>query len=208
MPRRKNYPGSIRQREGYFQVRLCVEAKYHHFRVEGTDRAVAELFASTKLNELRNGLGATGGPAPTEKGGVSFSSLMARFGATELPQRALNTRKTYTVSMDALRRFFVVEGGDPDIRSVGRGQVQAFLHWRRHHKPDGTERKKPLSGRTLEKDRAMAHNLFAFAEGLELLDVNPVSKVKPPRYDKRQYPILSNEQYEGLLTACEHNPFL
>jgi integrase len=54
----------------------------------------------------------------------------------------------------------------------------------------------------------MAHNLFAFAEGLELVDVNPVSKVKPPRYDKRQYPILSHEQYERLLTACEHNPFL
>ena len=27
MSKRKNYPGSIRDRDGYFQVRLCVEAK-------------------------------------------------------------------------------------------------------------------------------------------------------------------------------------
>jgi len=37
-----------------------------------------------------------------------------------------------------------------------------------------------------------------------------VSKVKPHpgTYDKRQYPILSDKQYERLLGACEHNPFL
>ncbi len=110
--------------------------------------------------------------------------------------------------MDALRRFFVVENGDPEVQSIGRGQIQAFLHWRRHHKPDGIERKTPVSGRTLEKDRAMAHNLFAFAESLELVGVNPVAKVKPPKYDKREYIILKDDEYESLLTATEANPFL
>jgi len=139
---------------------------------------------------------------------IPFSSLLERFRATALPQRSLNTRKTYTVSMDALKRFFVVENGDSEIRSVGRGQVQEFLYWRQLHKPDGSERKTPVSGRTLEKDRAMAHNLFAFAEGLELVDVNPVSKVKPPMYDKREYVILTDDEYEQLLAECEHHPFL
>ena len=219
---RKHY-GNIRERDGYFQVRFCINSVYHTFRVEGTDRLEAEAFANAKYRELKDG-GVAEGPlrAPTLNtkgpaeahgvkdgvGRVSFSSLLERFRDTALPLRSRNTQKTYTVSMAALKSFFVDEGDDPDIRTMGRGQIQAFLYWRRHHRADGSERKKPVSGRTLEKDRAMAHNLFAFAEGLELVDSNPVSKVKPPQYDKRDYVILTDDQYEQLLTACEHHPFL
>ena len=54
----------------------------------------------------------------------------------------------------------------------------------------------------------MAHNLFAFAERLELVDTNPVAKVKAPRYDKREKVILEDHEYEKFLAACEQNPFL
>ena len=217
----RNHRGNIRERDGYFQVRFCINSEYHTFRVEGTDRLEAEAFANAKYRELKDkkldGSGhfaeskpdaAPSKPVGPDTFAVSFSSLLERFKATALPQRSRNTQKTYTVSMDALKSFFVDKGEDPDIRTMGRGQIQAFLYWRRHHKADGTERKKPVSGRTLEKDRAMAHNLFAFAEGLELVDSNPVSKVKPPPYDKRDYVILTDDQYEQLLTECEHHPFL
>lgn len=109
--------------------------------------------------------------------------------------------------MDALESFFVALHGDPSLAVIGKAQIKSFLYWRRYHKSDGTERETPVSGRTIEKDRAMAHNLFAFAEGLELVETNPVSKVKPPKYDKREYVILTETQYEGLLTAFEGNHF-
>ncbi len=67
MSKRKNYPGSIRQREGYFQVRLCVETKYHNFRVEGTDRVEAETFARDKYNELLRGPEREAEPVPATR---------------------------------------------------------------------------------------------------------------------------------------------
>ena len=137
-----------------------------------------------------------------------FSALLQRFKATELPLRALNTQKAYSVSMAALRTFFVDGQGDALLRSITRGQIEAFLHWRRTHKPDGAIRKTRISGRVIEKDRAMAHNLFAFAERWDLIDSNPVAKTKPPKYDKRQYVILKDDEYERLLTECDGNPFL
>lgn len=101
-----------------------------------------------------------------------------------------------------------MENWDPLLRSVSRGQIEAFLHWRRTHKPDGTVRKTRISGRVIEKDRAMAHNLFAFAERWDLIDSNPVAKTKPPKYDKRQYVILKDDEYQRLLAECDENPFL
>ena len=131
MARKKNYPGSIRDRGDYFQVRLCVtraknESKYHTFRVDGADRVEAEAFARTNYNELLGGRGEQP-PIDHRQDAEPFSSLLKRFKDSELPLRAVNTRKVYTISMAALRRFFVVERGDPDVQSIGRGQIQSFL---------------------------------------------------------------------------------
>ena len=58
------------------------------------------------------------------------------------------------------------------------------------------------SNRTLQKDRATLHAIFAFAEELELREGNPVGRVSVPKADPRDPVILSDEQYEKLLAAC------
>jgi integrase/recombinase XerC len=92
------------------------------------------------------------------------------------------------------------------VTEVRPGNVADYLAWRRVH-PSG-QRKAPVSSRTVQKDRACLHAVFAFAEELELREGNPVSKVTSPRADKRTPVILDSEQYESLLTACEGRPML
>lgn len=87
---KRNYPGSIRDRGTYFQVRLCVtrarnRSEYHNFRVEGTDRAGAEAFARTKYNDLLADAAYNASTFGTKPSPEPFSSLLARFKTTELP---------------------------------------------------------------------------------------------------------------------------
>ena len=65
-----------------------------------------------------------------------------------------------------------------------------------------------MSNRTLQKDRTILHRIFAIAEQLELRDGNPVSRVEPPKADTRSAVILSDEQYERLLLACDDHTML
>jgi integrase len=60
----------------------------------------------------------------------------------------------------------------------------------------------------VQKDRACLHAVFAFAEELELRDGNPVSRVAPPKAEKRTPVILDADQYEKLLAACEGRPMV
>ena len=59
-----------------------------------------------------------------------------------------------------------------------------------------------MSARSLAKDRAVLHAVFAFGELLEIVDANPVRKVKPPKGDSREPIILSAKEYGKLVTAC------
>jgi len=64
------------------------------------------------------------------------------------------------------------------------------------------------SNRTLQKDRATLHAVFAFAEELELREGNPVGRVSVPKADPRDPVILSDDQYERLLPECADRPML
>ena len=199
MPR---HPGSIEKRAGSYRIRLCVAGERHYFTLAGVTKEEAEDFCWTKYEELRrkNGKGLPG-PMP-------FSELLARYRESDLVELSPNSLKTYGTSLAAFGTYFVKQGGDPSTHEITRGHVNAFMTWRRRHAPDGTLRQKPLSARSVAKDRVVLHVLFSFAEGLEIVQSNPVSKTDPPKGDQREPLILSADQYEALLGACEGRPML
>lgn len=92
-----------------------------------------------------------------------------------------------------------------------KSAITGYLTWRRNQRRAGKHRKpssEPVSNRTLQKDRAVLHRLFDFADRLELRDGNPVARVEQPNADPRTPVLLSDEQYEKLLKACEPKPQL
>jgi integrase len=138
---------------------------------------------------------------------MPFSDLVARFRDERLPDKAPRTRETYAHSLEAFERYFVTEGGDPECQEIRPGHVQDFLYWRRTRSPDGSKRK-ALSPRSLAKDRAVLHAVFSFAETLEVVQGNPVSKVAKPKGDVREPIILDADQYQKLIAACGDRPML
>lgn len=139
---------------------------------------------------------------------MAFSELVARYKASALPQLAPLTQKSYGTSLLAFNTYFVTEGGDPKAHDVTRGHVNGFMDWRRRHRPNGTLSKRPASARTIAKDRVVLGVVFAFAEGLEVVPSNPVTKTEGPKGDSREPVILSPDQYEALLVACKDRPML
>lgn len=203
-----NHPGSIDRHGARWRIRLSVDGKRHKFYLDGdTDLEDVEGFARSKYDELRVRAG-RGLPGP-----CSFSDLLARYRAAGMPgkkkaQLAPLTKASYETSLKALETFFVDEGGNPGAHKVTKGHVNAFMLWRRNHRPDGTHLKDPVSARTVAKDRTILHRLYGFAIGLDIVDTNPVSATDAPEGDKREPVLLTPKQYEDLLEACEEQPML
>lgn len=198
----KNYPGNIEERGGSYRVRLCVEGEYHYYTKSEMTREEVEAFARSEYDQLKR-KARVGLPGP-----MPFSELLDRYKEAKLPTLAPNTRATYGYSLTAFETYFVDQGGDPKAHDVRPGHVEGFLHWRRTHSPDGSKRKKPLSARSLAKDRATLHAVFTFGETLEVVQANPVAKTDPPKGDGREPIILDADQYEALLKACKDRPML
>lgn len=100
---------------------------------------------------------------------MAFSELVTRFERERLPMLAPNTRKAYRGSLDRFCEYFVTEGKDPKVHEVRQGHVRGFLNWRRvaalQGGPKGSKpAERTASARTLQKDRAVLHAVFGFAE--------------------------------------------
>ncbi len=215
--RRRRGLGSIDRRGDGFRIRLHVGGKSHTFSVKTADRQVAEDAAAARLRELKLaahrrviGLSAR----------VTFSELLAHFDAKEMPTLSRGTREAYVDSFRPIREYFLDVVGDPVLEDVQAAHVKEFLAWRRVHRrvdarptKDGSARKGreagvALSNRTLQKDRAVLHRLFEFAEQLELREGNPVARVDAPKADTRTPVLLTVDEYERLLTHCAGRPML
>ncbi len=92
------------------------------------------------------------------------------------------------------------------MEKIRPGHIQGYLTWRRSRRVDGRDGN--AGNRTLEKDRAVLHRIFALAERMEYRDGNPVGLTKRPKWDGRTPAILSADEYERLLKACEGRPML
>ncbi len=204
MSRRKNHPGHIEKRAGSYRVHLCVAGERRKYTIPGS-RKDAERFAREEFAKLERlaQRRATGLPGP-----ISVSALLRRFEEEKLPLLAVGTQQSYRDSLKPIWRFFVQELGDPTVDKIRAGHIHDFLDWRRVHGPHGEKRSKPLANRSLAKDRAVLHRIFGEADRLEYREGNPVARTEPPKSDPRDPVILSDEEYERLLTACDGTPML
>jgi integrase/recombinase XerD len=195
MARIKRYPGTVEKRGRSLRVILYAGGKRHSFTLPTTDRREAVEFAKRKHAELerlvhreRHGL----------PGAMSMAALLDKFDADRLPLLAEGTRRTYSISLGLFREFFVERLRNLRVDEVRPGHVKEYLSWRRTR-----SRGRPVaSNRTLQKDRATLHAVFGFAEELELREGNPVGRVSVPKADPRAPTILSDDQYERLISEC------
>ncbi|MEX2531437.1 MAG: site-specific integrase [Gemmatimonadota bacterium] len=207
----RNHPGSIDRHGDRWRIRLSVAGQRHTFYMEGdTDKHDVQQYAREKDTELR---GRAGRGLPNTRS--AFSELLQRYKAAGVPGAkkkgniAKRTRRSYSTSLKAFEAFFVRESGDPQVREVNEGHVNLFLDWREHRSPTGQRRKKALSARSIQKERVALHVLFEYARRIGLVDTNPVTdKTKAPEGDQREPVILTTDQYEALLRACEGRDML
>jgi hypothetical protein len=163
---KRNYPGHIQRRGSAWRVALCVGGKGTMFgaRTEptlkhGTKNDVIE-WSWRKYDELKKAAAREVAGLP---GRVPFSEPVRRYRAEELPDKARGTMRAYESTLKPAEHYFVTLRGDPMLDQVHSAHIKAYLSWRRSHGPDGTATDTPLAARSRGKDRAVLHQLFAFA---------------------------------------------
>ncbi len=201
MARTKRHPGTIEKRGRSLRVILYAGGKRHSFTLPTTDRREALEFAKRKHAELERLVDRERHGLP---GSMSMAALLDKFDAERLPLLAESTCRTYSISLGLFRGFFIERFGNLRVDQVRPGHVKDYLNWRRTH----SRGRAVASNRTLQKDRATLHAVFAFAEELELREGNPVSRVSVPKADPRDPVILSADEYERLLSECADRPML
>jgi integrase/recombinase XerC len=214
MPRRKRVPGNLERRGDSYRVRLCIDGKRYEFTVPTTDRRAAESVALKRARELQ-------GQAERRISGITagmrVSALLAEYEAAVMPTLAKGTQAAYRDSLKIIRRYFVdpeeellearpEHRSDPTIDGVRAAHVQAFLTWRRRFRLDEVDA--DTHNRTISKDRAVLRRIFGYADELEYREGNPVARVRAPKADERDPVILTDKQYEALLTECARHPML
>lgn len=210
MAKTKRYPGTIERRGSSHRIILYSEGERHTYTLKDSTWDEAVDYAKQKEGDLKEEAERKRLGLP---GRMPFSALLKRFEDERLPLLAENTRRAYSGSLDRFRDYFVEQGGDPLVHEIRAGHVKGFLNWRRVHvlrgSPTGTKKApRTASNRTLAKDRAVLCAVLNFAAELEIIDANPVAKVKPPKSDARDPIILSEEQFETLLAKSADNPML
>src|SRR5260370_12261373 len=203
------YPGSLRRHGRGWQLRLCVGGQRHTFTVRTAEKREAQQFAKAKRAELeheheRQQLGLVTG--------IRFSGLLAQYERDELPGKAPGTQAAYRDSFKPLRVYFIETLGDPEVAKVRTGHVEGFIAWRRGHRitsKEGADGRTTIEAvprvvheRTVAKDRAVLHSIFALGKRWQYRDGNPVEDATVPKADPRTPVLLSDEQLAALLREC------
>lgn len=207
MAKRRRHPGSIARRGKTHLVRLCVDGKVHRFTVKTRDRRVAESVAVQEYERLLVARERSAHGLPSV---VRFSDLLSEFEQV-LVEKCVGTRRSYGDSLKPIREFFVDgKAGNPPVDTVRTVHIEEYLGWRRMHRLRGRRKTDggPLHARTLNKDRAVLHRLFTFAERREYREGNPVRHAERRKADRHEPVILNDIQYEALLRKAAPNSIL
>ncbi len=206
MATRRRYVGNLERLATGWRYRVSINGQMHRFFIETADRSDAEDFAITKHAELKkDARNQRRGRGKLER--LRFSELVTRYEQDRLPLMAENTRKGYGTAFNDARAFFD-ELGDPLVSDIHNRDIIDFLSWRRA-RPRGYARERgALSASAMRGIRGRLSVLFAYAIELEAVAFNVVSKVSAPKADERQKVILSNNQYDQLITESLHHPML
>jgi integrase/recombinase XerD len=134
-------------------------------------------------------------------GTMLLSELIVTYKRDKLETMTPGSQATYGVTLSRFGDFFTACKLDPNANDVQAAHIRQYLRWRA--KEDG------VSERTLGKDRAVLSAMFRYAaREMEVVDNNPVANVATPKGDKREPVILTAEQYEKLLEACDDHDML
>lgn len=202
--RKKSFPGSIDRRGNRFRIRFSVDNEKFTFAVPTTDRRIAEIAATNKYAEVQRIRERRAAGIPDA---VQMSTVIKEF---EAKPRVEGTQRSYGDSLKPISTYFVEKLGDPSIEKVRASHIEAYLDWRRDNRLAGNHKKPKgsVSPRTLNKDRAVLHGIFALAERREYIAGNPVKRTDALRVDKHEPIILDDDEYERLLKACASSPML
>ena len=195
------YPGNLLRRGRGYLWRVCVGGERHAETFRTSTITEAAKCARERYRELEARHERRSEGLATD---VSVSWLFSRYESDVLPRKAPGTQRTYLDSLKPLRTYFVERCNDPAVEKVRAGHVEGYLAWRATNRIGGGI----VGNRSLSKDRALLHAIFAFACKLQLCPGNPVTESDNPKWDKREPVILDDDQYEKLLTACERHPML
>lgn len=201
MPRSDTFPGHLRRRpSGSWRWEVSI----HGERIsEHWDANLTEREAQAKARERYGLLEAQ--RARGEGGTIRLKALMELFREEHLPGLAEASRAAYKTTLKALASYYGED--NPRIASIGRGDVKAFLSWRRVHGPDGRKRKKPLSAWSLQRSLAVVSALFEEALEREWVAANPARRISLDK-PEREPVILTEEEYEELLRVVEERPMV
>lgn len=228
--------GSVQKRGDKWRVRLSVNGERRHFTIEADSETAAADWARAKRKELERDarlaeMGDTerqaaileaaaelGLPADAlaelakreeRAEPVSMSELLTEFEEKHLPTVSPGARRSYGHSLKPIRTYFVDKEGDPRVDLIGPGHVRRYIDWRRVNRM--TKGDATVSARTVAKDRTVLHLILEKAEEWEYRQgTNPAKKVRPPKSDGFEPVIITDDQYEALLTECnrEDRPML
>lgn len=155
-------------------------------------RKRGELKEAAKKSAQRVALG--------EPESAPFSRAVERFRREHCVTKAEGTRAAYEDTLKPALTYFKDGLGDPTLAEIRTPHIESFISWRRVHRRGGGKR--PLSERTLEKDRAVLHKLFARGVKWGYSESNPVAGSDRPKSDHYNAEILTDELYERLLEEC------
>jgi integrase len=206
MARRKNYPGSVDRHGARWRVRFSVRGQRHTFYLEDVTETQAQDWARDEHRKLTRKAKRRSVGLPSSE---AMSALLEAFRQDHMPDLAKGTQASYEDSLKPIGVFFVDILGDMAVEDIQASHITQYLTWRRNRNPQGQPRKKPLSNRSLEKDRAVLHLLFNVADMMELREGNPVARTKRPKAKERDPVLLKPAEYERLLKACaDDSPML
>jgi integrase/recombinase XerD len=194
MASRKRHPGTIERRGNSLRVTIYAGGKPNKFTLRTTDVREACEFAKRKHEELQREAGRAHAGLPIR---MRMTDLLDKFETDCFHDLAPSTRLAYRTSLAGFRAFFLERLSNPRVEAVAAGHINDFLNWRR-----GCHSGRLVSNRTIQKDRAVLHAVFAMAVRLEWRESNPVARTKPPRAPTRTPVLISVEEYERLLAAC------
>lgn len=218
MPRSDSYPGSLDRRpSGSWRWRVSINGEriqetWKPQKVEAERRTdssgrpreslqeAAERMARGRYDELAD-------ERQRDVGSISFSRFLKRWEREHVSTLSEGSQAKYGVEARAFRTFFRDLHGDPDVGKLSKGLVKRFVSWRRVHRPDGTEREKPLADVTVGAALSILSSMLSHAVDAEYLDSNPAKRLQnKPSGSRREAYILSPKEYGKLLEALEDRP--
>jgi integrase len=182
----------------HWYAQLYVGGKRYRFSCLTEDKTTAREYARQRLEELkaRHNRGLVGLPDP-----VRISEVLRRYVEEGVPKlRPASQRRTLGI-VAQLRTWFV-EGPlrDPQLARVRPDDIAALLE---------KKQSEGVSPRTVNLYRATLHRIFRLCvRPWLLIPSNPVGATETLREEPREPRLLSDQEYETLLSACGEHPML